>query len=54
MASSSFEWTEGSASGGGPATRIDSARDFPMEPEGIDATIKTIEATSSFRSVLTF
>ena len=32
-ASSSFGWTtEGSASEGGPAIRVDSAKDFPMEP----------------------
>ena len=48
VASSSFGWTtEGSASEGGPAIRVDSVKDFPMEPAGA-------EATSSFGSVLTF
>ena len=51
-ASSSFGWTtEGSASEGGPAIRVDSAKDFPMEPIGTDAAVKTIEATSSFGSI---
>ena len=35
IAFSSFGWnTEGSASEGGPAVRVDSAKDFPMEPRG--------------------
>ena len=55
MASSSFGWTtEGSASEGGPAIRVDSAKNFPMEPVGTDAAVKTIEATPSFGTVLTF
>ena len=55
VVSSSFGWTtEGSVSEGGPAIRVDSAKDFPMEPAGTDAAAKTIEATSSFGSVLTF
>ena len=64
LASSSFGWTtEGSTSEGGPAVRVDSAKDFPMEPEGTDAAIeevwretaaKAIEATSSFGNALTF
>jgi len=64
LASSSFGWTtEGSASEGGPVVRVDSAKDFPMEPEGTDAAIeevwretaaKAIEATSSFGNALTF
>ena len=34
IASSSFGWTtEGSASEGGPTIRVDSAKNFPMEPE---------------------
>ena len=33
---------------------VDSAKDFPMEPAGTDAAVKTIEATSSFGAVLTF
>ena len=64
MASSSLGWTtEGSASEGGPTVRVDSAKDFPMEPEGTDAGVKevrreaaamAIEAISFFGSVLTF
>ena len=43
VASSSFGWTtEGSASEGGPAIRVDSAKDFPMEPAGTDAAIKRL------------
>ena len=54
-ASSSFGWTtEGSASEGGPAIRVDSTKDFPMEPVGTNAAVKTIEATPSFGNVLTF
>ena len=53
--SSSFGWTtEGSASEGGPAIRVDSAKDFPMEHVETDAAAETIEATSSFGTVLTF
>ena len=64
MASSSIGWTtEGSTSEGGPAVRVDSAKDFPMEPEGTDAAVeevrretaaKATEAISSFGSGLTF
>ena len=55
VASSSFGWTtEGSASKGGPAIRVDSAKDFSMEPVGTDAAVKTIEATPSFGTVSTF
>ena len=46
--------TEGSASEGGPAIRVDSAKDFPMEPVETDVAAKTIEATLSFGTVLTF
>ena len=54
-ASSSFGWTtEGSASEGGSAIRVDSAKYFPMEPVGTDAAVKTIEVTPSFGNVLTF
>jgi len=54
-ASSSFGWTtEGSASESGPAIRVDSAKDFPMEPVETDVAAKTIEATSSFGNILTF
>ena len=53
--SSSFGWTtEGSASESGPAIRIDSAKDFPMEPVETDVAAKTIEATSSFGIGLAF
>jgi len=64
LASSSIGWTtEGSASEGGSAVRLDSAKDFPMEPEGTDAAIeevrretaaKAIEAISSFGNTLIF
>jgi len=64
MASSSIGWTtKGSASEGGPAVLADSAKDFPMEPEGTDATVeevrretaaKAIEAISSFGNTLIF
>ena len=64
MASSSIGWTtEGSASEGGPAVCVDSANDFPMEPEGTDAAVEEIwretaakatEAISYFGSALTF
>ena len=54
-ASSSFGWTtEGSASEGGPAIRVDSAKDFPMEAVDTDAAAKTIEATLSFGIVVVF
>ena len=53
--SSSLGWiTEGSASESGPAIRIDSAKDFPMEPVETDVAAKTIEATSSFGIGLAF
>ena len=52
-ASSSFGWTtEGSVSEGEPAIRVDSAKDFPMEPVETDVAAKTIEATLSFGMVL--
>ena len=64
MASSTFGWTtEGSASEGGPAVRVDSAKDFPIEREGTDAAVeevrretvtKATEVISSFGSALTF
>ena len=55
VSSSSFGWTtEGSASEGGSAVRVDSAKDFLMEHVGTDAAVKTIEATLSFGTVLTF
>jgi len=53
--SSSFGWTtEGSASEGGPAIRIDSTKDFLIKPVGTDAAVKTIDATLSFGTILTF
>ena len=43
LASSSIGWTiEGSASEGGPAVRVDSAKDFSMEPERTDAAIEEV------------
>jgi len=55
VASSSFGWsTEDSASESGPAIRVDSAKDFPMEPVETDAAAKMFEATSSFGIVPTF
>ena len=43
VASSSFGWTtEGSASEGELAVRVDSAKDFPMEPEGTDAAVEEV------------
>ena len=54
-ASSSFGWTtEGSTSEGGPAIRVDSAKDFPMEPVETDVAARTIEATLSFGTILSF
>ena len=48
-ASSSFGWaTEGSASEGEPAVRVDSAKDFSVEPIETDTVAKTTEATLSF------
>ena len=53
-ASSSFGWTTGGlASEGELANRVDSAKDFPMEPVGTDVAAKTIEATLSFGTVVT-
>ena len=64
MASSSIGWTtEGSTSEGGSAVRVDSAKDFPKEPEETDAAVKEvrketaakmIEAISCFSNALTF
>jgi len=52
--SSSFGWsTEGSASESGPAIRVDSAKNFPMDPVETDAAADMFEATSSFGIVLT-
>jgi len=53
--SSSFGWTtKGSASEGGPAIRVDSAKDFPMEPTETDTATKMIEATLSSGIVVVF
>ena len=64
VASSSFGWTtEGSASEGGPAIHVDSAKDFLMDPERTEVVDEglqretaatAVEAISSFGSVLTF
>ena len=41
VASSSFGWTtEGSASEGEPAVRVDSVKDFPMDPERTESLLK--------------
>ena len=54
VASSSFGWsTEGSASESGPAIRVDSAKNFPMDPAETDAAVNMFEATSSFGIVPT-
>ena len=43
MASSSIGWTtEDSASEGELAIHVDSTKNFPMEPEGIDATVEKV------------
>jgi len=52
MASSSLGWTtEGSASEGGPAVRVDSAKDFPMEPEGTDAVVEEFQIETTAKAV---
>ena len=43
----------GFGSEGGPAIRVDSAKDFPMEPVGADVAAKTTEAALSFGMILT-
>jgi len=49
VASSSIGWSTGySASESGPAIRVDSAKNFPMEPMETDAADEIFEATSSF------
>ena len=54
IASSSIGWSTGdSASESGSAIRVDSAKNFPMEPMEIDAAAEMFEATSSFGIVLT-
>ena len=35
--------TEGSASEGEPAVPLDSSKNFPMEPEGIDAAVEKVQ-----------
>ena len=64
MASSSFGWTtEGSASEDGPAVRVDSSKDFLMEPERTEVVVeelqgetaaKAVEMIPSFGSILLF
>ena len=54
VASSSIGWSTGdSASESGPAIRVDSAKNFLMEPMETDAADETFEATSSFGIVPT-
>ena len=44
VTSSSFGWTtEGSASEGGPAIRVDSAKNFPMDPERTEAVVERFQ-----------
>ena len=55
ITSSSIGWSTGdSASESGPTIRVDSAKNFPMEPMEIDAAAEMFEATSSFGIVPTF
>ena len=60
---SSFGWTtEGSASEGGSAVRVDSAKNFPMEPERTEVVegfqretaAKAVEVIPSFGNILHF
>ena len=52
-ASSSFGWiTEGSTSDGEPTIRVDSAKDFLMEPIETDTAARTIEVTLSFGTIV--
>jgi len=54
VASSSIGWSTGySASKSGPAIRVDSAKNFPIEPIDIDAAGEMFEATSTFGIVTT-
>ena len=49
MASSSVGWSGGySASESGPAIRVDSAKNFPMEPLETNVADEMFEATSSY------
>ena len=53
-ASSSIGWSTGySASESEPAIRVDSAKNFPMEPLETDVAGETFEATSSYGIVVT-
>jgi len=47
VASSSARWSTGD-SASGPVIRVDSAKNFPMEPLETDATDEMSEATSAF------
>ena len=52
MASSSIGWTtKGSTSEGEPAVRVDSAKNFPMEPEGIDAAVEKVQRETAAKAV---
>ena len=52
MASSSLGWTtKGSASEGEPTVPLDSAKNFPMEPEGIDAAIEEVQRKTAAEAV---
>ena len=41
----------GSTSEGEPAVRVDSAKNFPMEPEGIDAAIEKVQRETAAKAV---
>ena len=52
MASSSIGWTtEASTSEGEPAVPLDSAKNFPMEPEGIDAAVEEVQRETTAEAV---
>jgi len=52
VTSSSIGWSTGD-SASGSAIRVDSAKNFPMEPIETDAAVEMFEATSSFGIVPT-
>ena len=52
MASSSIGWTtEGSASECELAVPLDSAKNIPMEPEGIDAAVEEVQRETAAKAV---
>ena len=52
-ASSSIGWSAGYSASEEPAIRVDSAKNFPMEPLETDVAGETFEATSSYVIVVT-